>query len=264
LNKKVLFSHTFAVCAHGENEYLDKCVESVINQELSSNVIICTSTDNNHIRDVAKKYNVELFVNEIKTDMQGSWNFALKCAKTQFVTICHQDDYYDSKYYLKISKKFKSDVVFLYTGFYDVIDGKKTVNFLNRLKAFFSFFMRWRFFQAKRFFKRKAFSFGNSACCPSCCYNKGKTGIELFHSNLKNACDWDTFVNLCNVKGRIVFKKKRLTYKRIHKQSATFQDIMSGLRYEEDKVMFDKLWNKFFAKFFIKIYKSAYKYNAEK
>ena len=44
-----MISHTFAVCAYGESPYLEKSIQSVVNQSLKSSVIVCTSTPNTYI-----------------------------------------------------------------------------------------------------------------------------------------------------------------------------------------------------------------------
>ena len=34
--------HTFVVCAYKESQYLEECIQSVLNQNIKSNVIIST------------------------------------------------------------------------------------------------------------------------------------------------------------------------------------------------------------------------------
>ena len=41
--------HTFAICAYKESKFLEECIESIINQEVESNIIIATSTNNDYI-----------------------------------------------------------------------------------------------------------------------------------------------------------------------------------------------------------------------
>ena len=37
-------SHTFAVCAYKESEYLEECVKSLLEQTVKTNIIMATST----------------------------------------------------------------------------------------------------------------------------------------------------------------------------------------------------------------------------
>ena len=50
--------HTFVVCAYKESQYLEECIQSVLNQNIKSNVIISTGTPNSYIKEVAEKSQV--------------------------------------------------------------------------------------------------------------------------------------------------------------------------------------------------------------
>ena len=54
--------HTFVVLAYKESEYLEDCIQSVLNQSYKSEVVIATTTDNDYIRNMAKKYKLEKLV----------------------------------------------------------------------------------------------------------------------------------------------------------------------------------------------------------
>ena len=77
---------------------MDACVRSVKDQEVTSNILIVTSTPNEYIKNIAKKYEVPLYIREGKSDIAQDWNFAYEQAKTELVTITHQDDIYCSNY----------------------------------------------------------------------------------------------------------------------------------------------------------------------
>ena len=51
-------NHTFVICAYKESQYLEECIKSVLNQNVKSNVIISTSTPNEYINNLAKKYDI--------------------------------------------------------------------------------------------------------------------------------------------------------------------------------------------------------------
>ena len=55
--------HTFVVCAYKESPYLQKCVASLMRQNAKSRILIATSTPNEWIRRVAKRYGLEVRVN---------------------------------------------------------------------------------------------------------------------------------------------------------------------------------------------------------
>ena len=52
---KKLNNHTFAICAYKESQYLEECIQSLKKQTVKSNIIMCTSTPNDYIKDLAKK-----------------------------------------------------------------------------------------------------------------------------------------------------------------------------------------------------------------
>ena len=52
--------HTYVVLAYKQSEYLEECIKSVLNQKYQSKVIIATSTPNEFISKIAKKYSLEV------------------------------------------------------------------------------------------------------------------------------------------------------------------------------------------------------------
>lgn len=48
------FSHTFAICAYKESEYLEECILSLKNQTLKTNILMATSTPNEYIKNLAE------------------------------------------------------------------------------------------------------------------------------------------------------------------------------------------------------------------
>lgn len=248
-------NHTFAVCAYKESPYLEKCLSSVVNQKEKSNVIICTPTPNEYIKGIAEKYNVKLFVNpDSNSDMQGSWNFAMTCAETDYVTICHQDDYYSEKYYQEVKSSLKSDLLYLHTGYSDVIESKgqsivkvsKNALFKRMIHLFFA--NNWQ--SNKIFFKKWDLRFGNSVCCPTCTYNKSNLTHPVFTSKLTHGVDWDLYINMACRQGRVTYVRKQLVYKRTHLEAQTLTDIQTGVRKKEDILLYSRMWPKPIAKVF--------------
>ena len=88
-------THTFVVCAYKESPYLEKCIQSVLKQSEKSSVVISTGTPNDYIKEIAKKYELPMYVNTGKTSIADDWNFAVSCVDTDLVTLAHQDDIYE-------------------------------------------------------------------------------------------------------------------------------------------------------------------------
>ena len=94
--------------AYKQSEYLEECIKSVLNQKYQSKVIIATSTPNEFISKITKKYSLEVFVNPHSGKGIGyDFDFAVSCGKTELVTVAHQDDIYDFDYSYNIVEKYK-------------------------------------------------------------------------------------------------------------------------------------------------------------
>ena len=91
-------NHTFVICAYQENPYLENCILSIFNQNLLGKVLISTSTPNQYILGLAQKYNIPIVINSDNASSTNNFNFAYTQVDTELVTICHQDDYYESNY----------------------------------------------------------------------------------------------------------------------------------------------------------------------
>ena len=70
--------HTFVICAYKESPFLEECIQSLKNQKSRSSVKMVTSTPNEHIRNLAEKYEIPLFVNEGEGGIVQDWNFGYK------------------------------------------------------------------------------------------------------------------------------------------------------------------------------------------
>ena len=88
-------NHTFVICAYKESKYLEECIESLEKQIVKSNIIMCTSTPNDYIKNMAQKHNIPLYINEGKSGIGQDWNFVVSKTTTDYVTVAHQDDIYN-------------------------------------------------------------------------------------------------------------------------------------------------------------------------
>lgn len=253
--------HTFSVCAYGESEYLERCIQSLKNQTVQSDIIICTSTPCDYITRIAEKYDLNLYVRDGKSDIKDDWNFAYNTAKTDYVTVAHQDDEYDSQYVcslLKKAKKYRGDFLMYYPGYRPIKDGQITTDINCRLRAVLRAPMCIPVFANCRFMKKASLSLGNSICCPGVTYNKKKLGKDVFTSKLKFNIDWDTFLKLAQMKGRFLYDKRPLVYYRVHDGATSKEFIENHNRVKEDTIMFRKFWPKPVAAFIMRFYKKAY------
>ena len=200
--------HTFTICAYKESEYLEKCIQTILNQSIKSNVIMCSSTKNKYIEELGKKYKIKTYFRKGKSDIQDDWNFAVKNAKTELVTVVHQDDVYDEHYLENILNNYTGKELMITTDNYYYINNKSVDNKNLKLKRILKFPLRIPFIGNIRFIRKMTLSLGNTIQCPSATYNKKLIGEPIFSSDLKFGLDWDTFLKIYKMKGFALISKE--------------------------------------------------------
>lgn len=253
--------HAFIICAYKESEYLEKCIISLKKQTIKSEIIISTSTPNDYIYGLAEKYRIKLFVKDGKSDIQEDWNYACNITDAEWVTVAHQDDYYNKNYAEKIIEAIKRnpDGIIAFTDYRPIHNNQVYMDINCFFRWLFRLPMKSKILSNINFFKKYFLAFGNAICCPSVTYNKKKINGDIFTSKLKFSLDWDTYVKLSYVKGRFIYVDKPLTYYRIHKDATTTEFVENNTREYEDMYMFRQFWPEFICKILIKVYKIAYK-----
>ena len=255
-------NHTFAICAYKESEYLEDCIKSLKKQTVKSNIIMCTSTPNDHISSLAEKYDIPLYINTGITGIGPDWNFGVQMAKTQYVTIAHQDDVYENTYLEEMIKKIEKypDMIFAFTDYQEIRDGKIIKTNLN-LKIKRLMLLPLRIGKKSRFLKKMVLAFGNPIACPSVTINTEIVGKKPYREDMKSNIDWGTWYDFVKYEGKFIYIYKKLTYHRIHNESETSKTIGNNKRIEEDYEMFCRFWPKPIAKFLMLFYKNAVKSN---
>ena len=183
--------HTFAICAYKESPYLEECILSLKNQTVKSNIIMATSTPNEWIQGLAEKYEIPLYINTGEGGIAQDWNFAYRQAKTDYVTIAHQDDIYEPNYLKMIFGELKKgkDPIVVFTDYGELRDGEKVQkSTLLTIKRILLLPMRVQGFQNVRFFKRLFLRFGNPVCCPATTYIRKKFKGDVYKRQVQEYC----------------------------------------------------------------------------
>lgn len=256
--KELAKKHTFAICAYKESQYLEECIKSILSQSVSTNCLIATSTPNKHIRSLAKKYKIPYYVRRGESDIQEDWNFAYNQARTELVTIAHQDDLYEPEYAKSILSSYDKRVLMYNTDYVPYKDGVDALDSNSKIKRVLKVFTKHKVFARFRMFKVMSLAFGNSINCPSVTYNKKLLGDTIFTSELKFGLDWDTFLKIARKKGISLYIPHKLVKYRIHDGATTKKFIVDNRRQEEDLIMFCKIWPKPIAKMIMKFYVKSY------
>lgn len=254
--------HTFIICAYKESDYLEECILSLVNQTVKTNILMATSTPNEHISSLAEKYNIPLFINEGEKGISGDWNFATSRVTTPLLTIAHQDDTYEPEYAEKIidAANKADNPIIVFSGYAELRNGEKV--YKNRLLNIKRFLLSpLKLFKKSVFIRRRVLSFGCSICCPAVTYNREILKNNPFKSDFKSNLDWQQWENLSKLRGSFVYMSEPLMCHRIHEESATTEIIGENTRTKEDLVMFKKFWPSFIAKALTKLYSSSEKSN---
>lgn len=258
--------HTFVVLAYKESEYLETCIQSVMNQTYSSEVMIATSTPNKFIEEMATKYNLGIVVNEGKKGIGYDFDFALHAAEG-LVTIAHQDDVYEKSYAQKMVEAYNKNknAIILFSDYYEIRDNQKVETNTNlKIKRILLVPLRLQSWAGSRFIKRSALRLGNAICCPAVTFNtKQITSEKVFASDFQCNIDWNGWENLSNQKGKFIFISEKLMGHRIHVESTTTEIINDNIRTKEDYIMLKRFWPSFIARAINKFYKNAEKSNQE-
>lgn len=257
--------HTFAICAYKESPYLRECIESLKKQTVPTNVIMTTSTENNYIRNLASEYQIPLYVNSGQGGIAGDWNFAYHSAKTELVTLAHQDDRYQPDYAKDMLEKInRSKHPLVYFADYYELRGGQVVekSTMLKVKRLMLLPMKIRRFQGISFFKRCVLAFGNPVACWSVAYVKQNLPETVFVSDFRSNLDWEEWEKLSREKGEFVYSTNIGTCHRVHEGSETSNTIREGnIRAREDYAMFLKFWPSWIAKLLMRFYIKGEKLN---
>ena len=113
-------NHTWVICAYGESDYLEACIQSLKNQTLQSQIICYSSTPLDSIKELCQRYAIPFYTKQ-GGGIGKDWNNAISFVETKYATIAHQDDYYEPRYVEKVLAKMEktSDVLIGYSDYFE-------------------------------------------------------------------------------------------------------------------------------------------------
>ncbi len=247
--------HTFAVCAYKDSPYLPYLLESLKRQSEQSAIYIATSTPSDYIQNTAEQFGVKLAVNSHSEGIGADWNFAYSQACTDFVTLAHQDDYYEPDFTEKVLSGIekKKNPVMAFTRYFEMREDRRVYGstLLNIKKIML---VPISLLSGSRLIRRMVFSFGSPICCPSITYNKKRFPDFQFSTEYRCSLDWEAMLRLSKEHGDFIYIKKPLMGHRIDDSTETSRSISNGIRYNEDLAILSGLWAMPFAKIIIKFY----------
>lgn len=262
--------HTFVICAYKESPFLEECIQALLDQTVTSKIIMVTSTPGEYLSDMANKYNIPYYVNTGEKGISADWNFGISKATTKYVTVAHQDDAYKKNYAVECisAMEYDKNPLIYFTNYAELRNGKICDNNkLLRVKRL----MLWplsigpkyhKIFAHSIWTRRLILAMGNPICCPSVTFNMEKMPEQIFKIGMKSNVDWEAWEILSSKKGGFLYNSKILSFHRIHQESTTSELIADNGRTEEDYYMYRKFWPKWIADILIKWYSKGQESNS--
>lgn len=249
--------HTFVICAYGKSKYLEECIHSLLRQTVKSRILIATSTPNEFIDELGRKYQLEIHINREGKGIADDWNFAYSRANSKYVTLAHQDDVYEIDYTERMLELLENaDRPLIFFSDYGEIrqNSKIKANFLLRIKRVMLFPIYYKKMRKYKVVKRGIMAFGNPICCPAVTYVKENMQYPVFKKHFKSNLDWEAWERISNEEGSFEYCKKILMYHRIHEESETTILINNRERIIEDYEMLCRFWPRWVAQICVKLY----------
>jgi glycosyltransferase involved in cell wall biosynthesis len=253
---------TFVVPAYKNSPYLEECIQSLLAQTIPCRIIITTSTPNEAIRALSRKFEIPLIENNQGGSITKDWGFALTQAHKNIVTLAHQDDLYDPLYAEKILSTFNAhpQCAIAFT------DSSELINctiYKNNKRELIKKILRKIAFGMGDTINSKAqyrllLGFGCPIPCPSVAYNFNILNNFSFSDKFSVNLDWDAWSRMANDGYPISYIRAGLVTHRIHADAETQKGIKENRREKEDLEIFLRYWPPFFAKILLRLYKYSY------
>jgi len=256
--------HTFVILAYEESPYLEECIRSIMAQSEKGEMIICTSTLNDHIVGLAEKYGIPIRINEESTGIGSDWNFAYNQAETRLVTLAHQDDIYERKFLEKTLEGINNadTPLISFTDYYEIQRKRIATHrtFVNlRIKKRLLIPLRSKKLRSVKWMKRLLLSFANPICCPSVTCVRDNLPHKLFDEELFGSIDWAAWELLSKREGDFVYIPQTLVGHRMYMESSTMKLIRNGQRKKEDYEVLKRFWPEPIAKAINVVYSNSQK-----
>jgi hypothetical protein len=258
--------HTFAIPVYLAAPNLATLIASLRAQTgAPSDILLATSTPSRELDLFAKGHALPLHINPQRIDIAADWNFALAAARTDLVTLAHQDDWFAPSYVDRLSSALRRHSG-AFLAFCDYSEhtpiGARPSNINLRIKRA----LRQRAFGARECItdtrdKVRLLSLGNPICCPSVMLDRSAIPDFRFPGGFQTNLDWMAWLVLARRPGGFVYVRERLVSKGVHPGSETTATIANRARKREDRALFDALWPRPLAAALATLYRLGYRAN---
>jgi Glycosyl transferase family 2 len=258
--------HTFAIPVYRAAPNLAALFESLRAQAgAPSQILLASSTPSAELDAFAKRHALPLQINPQRIDIAADWNFALAAARTQLVTLAHQDDYFAPSYVAKLSSALRRHPSAL-LAFCDYSEHSALGARPPNINLWIKRALRQRAFGARECItdprdKVRLLSLGNPICCPSVMFDRSVLGDFNFPGGFQTNLDWMAWLELARRPGGFVYVRERLVSKGVHAGSETTATIANRARQQEDRAIFNALWPRPVAAALATVYRLGYRAN---
>ena len=255
---------TIVICAYKICEDLEYTINTIVNQTTPANILLSTSTPNEHICGLAEKYNIEVRVNPNGGQI-NDYNFALAQVDTKLGMIAHQDDPLKETFVEENIKylNYAKDPIIAFSDYLEIHDGiaDKKPSPIIRVKHILIWPLKTSFAK-KGYFKRFCQLLGNPITHPTVVCVMDKMPKEIFRHEYKASMDWDLWERLSRLKGSFVYVPSVQLFHKMDEENQTVQLYKSGenYRYNEELEIFSRFWPRWIAKIIMMFYKRAERY----
>jgi glycosyltransferase involved in cell wall biosynthesis len=258
--------HTFAIPVYRAAPNLEALIESLRAQNgVRSEILIASSTPSAELDAVARRYSLPLHINPQSIGIAADWNFAFGAARTEFVTLAHQDDVFAPAYSAQLAGALRRHpgAMFAFCDYSEHTPiGARSTNLNLRIKRS----LRWLAFGADECIteprrKVRLLALGNPICCPSVMFNRAALVDFRFPDGFQTNLDWMAWLELARKPGGFIYVDELLVSKGIHAGSETTATIANRTREREDRAIFDTLWPRPVAAALASLYKIGYRAN---
>lgn len=258
--------HSFVVPAYGESPHLRGCLHSLTQQTETSPIIVSTSTPFTGLERLCDELGVHLVVHSPNRGIASDWNKALDAARTEWVTLAHQDDLYAPDFVARTRAAIAGtpNAVLAFTDYVELDQhGVRERTMALRIKrGLIELGMLGRSAAAERWAKKNMLRFGCAIPCPTVTLRLSALSSLRFDTRFRVDLDWDMWLRLADLPdAAFVRDRRRLVAHRIHHDSETTAGLASGTRFREDQEMFERVWPTWFARLLLRLYGAAYTYN---
>lgn len=252
---------TIVICAYGECQALGKSVSAIVHQSVCPRILLSTSTPNDFIMGVAKKYGIPVRINPTGGHVKD-YNFALRQVETPLGMLAHQDDILHPRFVEKSLKALNraSHPILSFTNYLEMVDGKvcRRPSPIILIKRLLVWPMEIPFARRTVLMKRIGQCLGNPITHPTVICVMKELPEEIFREKYRASMDWDLWERLSRKKGEFVYVRDVLLYHRMDKDNATAQLIRTtNARYDDEYEIMSRFWPKPLAKLIMCAYSQS-------